>query len=57
MQYRETAAKLAQYCQQIAELRKRMRELQQSVEPEEVADYEFSTTGGKIRLSYLALRR
>jgi hypothetical protein len=53
MQYTETATKLAQYRQQIAELRNRMRELQQSIEPEEVADYEYSTAGGKIRLSEL----
>jgi hypothetical protein len=30
-----------------------MRELQQSVEPEEVADHEYSTAGGKIRFSEL----
>src|SRR5215469_7711181 len=53
MRYAETAAKLAQYRQQIAELRNRMRELQQSVEPEKVADYEFSTAEGKVRLSEL----
>ena len=49
MQYAEPAAKLAQYRQQIAELRNRMRELQRSVEPEKVADYEFSTAEGKVR--------
>jgi predicted dithiol-disulfide oxidoreductase (DUF899 family) len=53
MQYAEPAAKLAQYRQQIAGLRNRMRELQQSVEPEKVADYEFSTAEGKVRLSEL----
>jgi predicted dithiol-disulfide oxidoreductase (DUF899 family) len=53
MQYAEPAAKLAQYRQQIAELRNRMRELQRSVEPEKVADYEFSTAEGKVRLSEL----
>ena len=52
MQYAEPGAKLAQYRQQIAELRNRMRELQRSVEPEKVADYEFSTAEG-IRLSEL----
>ena len=53
MQYAETAAKLAQYRQQIAELRNRVRELKQSVEPEKVADYEFSTPEGKVHLSEL----
>jgi predicted dithiol-disulfide oxidoreductase (DUF899 family) len=53
MQYAETAEKLAQYRQQIAELRSKMRDLQQSVEPEEVGDYEFLTTEGKVRLSEL----
>jgi hypothetical protein len=52
MQYPETAAKLAQYRQEIAELRNGMGELQQSVEPKKVADYEFSTAEG-IRLSEL----
>jgi predicted dithiol-disulfide oxidoreductase (DUF899 family) len=53
MQYAETAEKLTQYRQQIAELRSKMRDLQQSVEPEEVVDYEFLTTEGKVRLSEL----
>jgi predicted dithiol-disulfide oxidoreductase (DUF899 family) len=53
MQYAKTSEKLAYYRQQIAELRNKMRELQQSVEPEEVGDYEFSTTEGRVRLSEL----
>jgi len=53
MQYAETSERLAHYRQQIAELRSKMRELQQYVEPEEVSDYEFSTTDGKVRLSEL----
>jgi predicted dithiol-disulfide oxidoreductase (DUF899 family) len=53
MQYAETAARLAQYRQQITELRNKMRELQQSVEPKEVADYEFAIAEGKVRLSEL----
>jgi len=53
MQYADASEKLAQYRLQIAEVRGRMRELQQSVEPEEVSDYEFSTTEGKVRLSEL----
>jgi predicted dithiol-disulfide oxidoreductase (DUF899 family) len=53
MQYAQASEKLAHYRQQIAELRTRMRELQHSVQPEEVADYEFSTVEGKVRLSEL----
>ncbi|HEX7969220.1 MAG TPA: DUF899 family protein [Stellaceae bacterium] len=53
MRYEQTSQALAQYRQQIAELRRKMREVQQSVEPQEVADYEFSTPQGKVRLSQL----
>jgi predicted dithiol-disulfide oxidoreductase (DUF899 family) len=53
MQYADTSEKLNRYRQQIAELRGKMRELQQSGEPEEVSDYEFSTIEGKVRLSEL----
>ena len=53
MQYADASDKLAQYRQQIAQLRGKMRALQQSVEPQEVSDYEFSTTEGKVRLSEL----
>ena len=37
--YRESGAALAQYRGQIAELRKKMREVQAGIEPEEVTDY------------------
>src|SRR5271166_2568998 len=53
MSYRETRDKLAGYRHQIAELRKKMREAQFSVEPEEVKDYEFTTPEGTVRLSRL----
>ena len=53
MQYADASEKLVHYRQQIAELRSKMRELQQSVEPEEVSDHEFSTAEGKVRLSEL----
>jgi predicted dithiol-disulfide oxidoreductase (DUF899 family) len=53
MQYHETAEKLTQYRQEITELRKRMRELQKSVQPERVKDYEFATLDGSVRLSQL----
>jgi predicted dithiol-disulfide oxidoreductase (DUF899 family) len=53
MSYRDDAATLAAYRGQIAELRAKMREVQASIEPEAVADYEFSTVNGTVRLSGL----
>jgi predicted dithiol-disulfide oxidoreductase (DUF899 family) len=53
MQYADASEKLCHYRQQIADLRGKMRELQQSVEPVEVSDYEFSTIEGQVRLSEL----
>jgi predicted dithiol-disulfide oxidoreductase (DUF899 family) len=53
MRYRETAQRLNHYRQQIAGLRKEMRELQHGVEPEEVKDYAFATAEGTVRLSQL----
>jgi len=53
MAYRETSQRLAQYRGQIADLRKKMRELQQAIEPEAVGDYQFATPAGMIRLSAL----
>jgi predicted dithiol-disulfide oxidoreductase (DUF899 family) len=53
MDYRDTAQKLAQYRGEIAVLRKKMRDLQASVEPQEVGDYELSTGNGAVRLSEL----
>jgi predicted dithiol-disulfide oxidoreductase (DUF899 family) len=53
MQYADASDKFAQYRQQIAQLRGKMRELQQSAEPQQVSDYEFSTIEGKVRLSEL----
>jgi len=53
MSYRDTAARLAAYRSQIAELRQKMREAQASVEPEPVRDYEFATPEGSVRLSQL----
>jgi predicted dithiol-disulfide oxidoreductase (DUF899 family) len=51
MGYRETAEKLVAYRRQIADLRKKMREAQASVEPEEVDDYAFATPRGTVQLS------
>jgi predicted dithiol-disulfide oxidoreductase (DUF899 family) len=53
MQYLEAAEKLAHYRRQIAELRNKMHDIQRAVEPEEIDDYEFSTTAGRVRLSEL----
>jgi predicted dithiol-disulfide oxidoreductase (DUF899 family) len=53
MTYRETAQRLARYRGEIAELRKKMRALQQAIEPEEVARYEFATVQGKVSLAAL----
>src|SRR5258708_27570157 len=50
---KETAKELAAYRGQIAGLRKKMREVQAAVEPEEVRDYAFATQQGTVRLSAL----
>src|SRR5262249_52114129 len=53
MNYQDTSAQLARYRQEIVALRKKMRELQKSVEPQEVEDYELASTAGPVRLSEL----
>ncbi len=53
MNYQQTTQKLNEYRQQISELRSKMREAQQAVEPQEVEDYAFQTPQGEIRLSDL----
>ena len=53
MDYKGSAAKLAQYRQQIADVRAKMREVQAAIEPQEVQDYEFSSAVGGKRLSEL----
>jgi len=53
MDYRDASSRLAQYRSEIAALRKKMRELQANIEPHEVADYEFATGNGAVRLSQL----
>lgn len=53
MRYRETNERLTAYRKEIGALRAKMRELQQTVEPEEVADYEFAGPDGTVRLSQL----
>jgi predicted dithiol-disulfide oxidoreductase (DUF899 family) len=54
MNYSQTSERLADYRHQIVELRKKMRDAQAAVEPEEVADYTFARAdGGTVRLSEL----
>src|SRR2546430_15479947 len=53
MNYNEAAGMLAEYRNQIAGIREKMRNAQASIEPEEVKDYEFVTPQDKARLSTL----
>jgi predicted dithiol-disulfide oxidoreductase (DUF899 family) len=53
MGYRETAAKLDDYRRQIADLRRKMREVQAAAAPEEIADYTFATPQGSVTLAAL----
>jgi predicted dithiol-disulfide oxidoreductase (DUF899 family) len=53
MTYRDTTGQLAAYRKQIDTLRGKMRELQASVEPEEVADYALTGRDGTVKLSEL----
>ena len=54
MSYRDNAAALAGYRNQISDIRRKMREIQAAVEPEEVvSDYAFSTPDGVLRLPEL----
>jgi predicted dithiol-disulfide oxidoreductase (DUF899 family) len=51
--YRDSTSQLAAYREQIAELRRKMREVQATIEPEPVADYVFATPSGPRNLSSL----
>ena len=53
MRYQDTSERLAQYRRQISDLRGKIREVQQSVEPQEVMDYTLATRDGPVRLSQL----
>ncbi|MBL6751768.1 MAG: DUF899 family protein [Nevskia sp.] len=53
MKYAAASEKLQAYRQQIADIRREMRATQGAVEPQEVADYEFKTPEGSVRLSEL----
>jgi predicted dithiol-disulfide oxidoreductase (DUF899 family) len=53
MRYQDTSERLTQYRRQISDLRGKIRELQESVEPQEVMDYTLATGDGPVRLSQL----
>ena len=53
MTYRDSADALRAYRGQIADLRKKMHELQAAIEPEPMADYAFATSAGTVRLADL----
>ena len=53
MSYPDSAAALAGYRSQIAELRRKMREIQASAAPEAVDDYGFAAPDGTVHLSDL----
>ena len=51
--YSESMSALKDYRKRIEGLRAEMREVQAAVEPEQVADYEFQTPDGPVKLSQL----
>jgi predicted dithiol-disulfide oxidoreductase (DUF899 family) len=53
MKYAQATRRLKTYRTRIAAIRRRMRDVQQRVEPEPVEDYQFSTTRGPRPLSAL----
>jgi len=57
MKYTDASAKLADFRRQIADLRQKMRETQAAAEPQEIADYQFMSLEGPVRLSDLFGRR
>jgi predicted dithiol-disulfide oxidoreductase (DUF899 family) len=53
MKYAAGSEKMSSYRRQIADIRQKMRTAQAAIEPQEVADYEFKTPEGTVRLSAL----
>jgi predicted dithiol-disulfide oxidoreductase (DUF899 family) len=53
MKYADGSARIVEYRQQIAAIRQKIRDTQQTVEPQRVEDYEFRTAAGTVRLSQL----
>ena len=53
MKYSAGAEAMNAYRREIAEIRRKMRATQTEMQPQEVADYEFQTTEGSVKLSGL----
>jgi len=53
MKYAAGSETMRAYRRQIADIRQKMRLAQAEIEPQEVADYEFKTPAGSVRLSEL----
>src|SRR5450755_2608431 len=53
MKYAAASERMRAYRRQIADIRREMRATQAAIEPQEVADYEFKTPDGTVRLSEL----
>ncbi len=53
MKYSTGSEQISGYRREIADIRQKMRKAQAEIEPQEVADYVFSTTSGPVRLSEL----
>ena len=53
MKYAAGSEKMSAYRRQITDIRQKMRAAQAEIEPQEVADYEFKTPEGTVRLSEL----
>jgi predicted dithiol-disulfide oxidoreductase (DUF899 family) len=53
MKYSAGSEKMLAYRRQIADIRRKMRDTQAAIEPQEVADFEFKTWDGTARLSEL----
>lgn len=53
MRYREGSRRLVAYRKRIGSIRKRMRDVQQRIEPQPVDDYTFASAKGPVRLSQL----
>ena len=53
MKYAAGSEKISSYRREIADIRQKMRTALAAIEPQEVADYEFKTPEGTVRLSEL----
>jgi predicted dithiol-disulfide oxidoreductase (DUF899 family) len=53
MKYATGSERIGAYRREIAEIRQKIRAAQADIEPQDVADYEFRTLAGSVRLSEL----